>query len=97
MSAIERTFRYRIEQTEGRNHRACGKNLDLEVASGHVVDLLCVIERVFVKNVLRRPRALKAHADGALRIDDARRGDCGGGPRRSHFQKVATSRGLAFG
>ena len=40
MSAIERTFRYRIEQAEGRNHRACGKNLDLEIASGHVVDLL---------------------------------------------------------
>src|SRR6202012_2614545 len=95
MSAIERTLGYRIEQTEGWNHRTCRKNLDLEVATGHIVDLLRVIERIFVEDVLCRPCALKAHADGTLCVDDGGRGNCGGAGG-CNFQETSTGRGIVL-
>src|SRR5258705_9599634 len=97
MAAVEHALGYGIEQAEGGHHGAGWKNFDLEVAAGHVVDLLGVIECVFVKNVLRRPGALPAHADRALRADDGRRGDGGGGAGRGHFQEAAPGRGLVLG
>jgi hypothetical protein len=74
VAAVERAFRHGVEQAEGGHHRAGRKHLDFEIAAGHVVDLLGVVEGVFMENVLRRPGALKAHADRALRLDEAGRG-----------------------
>ncbi len=62
VAAVERALRHRVEQAERRHHGAGGQHLDLEVAAGHVVDLLGVVERVLVEDVLRRPRRLPAHA-----------------------------------
>ena len=97
VAAVERALRYRIEQAEGGHHRAGRQHLDLEIAAGHVVDLLGVVEGVFVEDVLGRPGALPAHADRALGARDVWRGDgccsaCGG-----HFQKAATARSSALG
>ena len=97
VAAVERALRHRVEQAEGRHHRAGRKHLDLEVAAGHVVDLLGVVEGVFVEDVLGRPGALPAHADRALRARDARRGDGCGGARGGHFQEAATARSLVLG
>jgi hypothetical protein len=72
VATIERSFRHGVEEAESRHHRARGQHLDLEVAAGHVVDLLGEIERELVEDVLGRPSALPAHADGALRLDNAR-------------------------
>jgi hypothetical protein len=86
VAAVERAFRHGVEQPEGRHHGAGRQHVDLQVASRHVVDLLGVVEGVFVENVLRRPGALKAHADRALRLDDAggsnRRGGDAGAPEK---------------
>ena len=68
VAAVERALRDGVEQAEGGHHGAGGKHLDLEVAAGHVVHLLGVVERVFVENILGRPGALPAHADRALRL-----------------------------
>src|SRR2546430_1968527 len=65
------------------------QHLDLEVAAGHVVHLLGVVQRIFVEDVLRWPGALPAHADRALRLDDGRRCDGGGGDRRA-LQELTT-------
>ena len=81
VAAVEHALRDRVEQAEGGHHGAGRQHLDLEVAAGHVVDLLGVIQRVFVENVLRRPGALPAHADRALGLDDGRRGHRRGGAR----------------
>ena len=62
VAAVERALGDRVEQAERRHDRAGGQHLDLEVAAGHVVDLLRVVERVLVEDVLRRPRRLPAHA-----------------------------------
>ena len=72
VAAVERALRHGIDQPERRHHGAGRKHLDLEVAAGHVVDRLGVVERVFVEDILRRPRALEAHGDRPLRLDDAR-------------------------
>src|SRR6185369_15500803 len=58
------------------------------------------IESVFVKDVLRRPCALKTHADRALRLDDRRRSDCcrcGGACETRGFQEISTSGGKRTG
>ena len=65
MAAVERALRDGVEQPECRNHGAGRQHLDLEVAAGHVVDLLGVVLREFVEDVLRRPGRLPAHADRA--------------------------------
>ena len=75
VAAVERALGHRFEQAEGRHHGAGRQHLDLEIAAGHVVDLLGEVERVFVEDVLRRPGALPAHADRALRLDDGGGGD----------------------
>ena len=92
VAAVEHPLRHRIEELEGRHHRPGGQHLDLEVATGHVVDFLRIIERVFVKDVLRRPRALPAHVDRALRLDDARRRHGRGRRHRSSFEEPAARR-----
>ena len=97
VAAVERALRHRIEQAEGGHHGAGRKHLDLEIAAGHVVDLLGVVEGVFVEDVLGRPGALPAHADRALRARDVRRGDGRCSPRGSHFQEAAAARSLALG
>jgi len=91
VAAVERAFRHGIDQPERGHHGAGGKHVDLEVAAGHVVDRLGVVECVFVEDILRRPSALKAHADGALGIDNGRGGDRRGGARCGHFQKAAAA------
>ena len=72
VTAVEHALGDRVEQLERRHHGAGGQHLDLEVAAGHVVDLLAEVVGVFVEDVLRRPGALPAHADRALRLDDVR-------------------------
>ena len=90
VAAVEHALRHRVEQAECRHHGAGRKHLDLEVAAGHVVDPLAEVERVFVEDVLRRPRALEAHADRPLRLDDARcRDGCRAGRERAGLQELA--------
>src|SRR6185295_5769810 len=72
VAAVEGALRHRVEQAERRHHRAGGQHLDLEVAAGHVVHLLGEVVGVLVEDVLRRPGALPAHADRALRLGDHR-------------------------
>jgi hypothetical protein len=85
MTAIKRALGHSLEQTESRHHRARWKDLDLEVAAGHVVHLLGVIQCIFVKDIFGRPSALPPHGDRAgLRL-----GDHGGG-------HSASSNGNAF-
>ena len=72
VAAVERALRHGVEQAEGRHHRAGGQHLDLEVAAGHVVDLLGEVERELVEDVLLRPGALPAHRGDPLRLDDMR-------------------------
>jgi hypothetical protein len=43
----------KLEQAECGHHGTCRQHLDLEVAAGHVVDFLGVIDRELVKDVLR--------------------------------------------
>jgi hypothetical protein len=77
VAAIEGARGDRVEEAEGRHHGARRQHLDAQLAAGHVIDLLGEIVRVFVKDVLRRPGALPAHVDRALRLDHARRRDRG--------------------
>src|SRR5262249_23190882 len=89
VAAVEHAFGHRIEQLEGGHHGPGRQHLDLEVAASHVVDFLGVIERVFVKDILSRPRALPAHVDRALRLYDARRRYARGSRQRSSFEELA--------
>ena len=66
VAAVQRALGHRVEQAEGRHHRAGGQDLDLQFAAGHVVDLLGEVERVLVEDVLRRPGALEAQAGDGL-------------------------------
>ena len=97
VAAVERALGHRLEQAEGRHDGAGRQHLDLEIAAGHVVDLLGEVERVLVEDVLRRPGALPAHADRTLRLDDGGGGDGGAGDGRA-LQELATriTRSLGF-
>jgi len=53
-AAVEGSFRNGIDQSERGHHGAGGKHLDLEVAAGHVVDQLGVVQRVSWNMFLRR-------------------------------------------
>jgi len=55
VAAVERAFGDGIDQPERGHHGARGQYLDLEIAAGHLVDRLGIVERVFVEDVLRRP------------------------------------------
>ena len=88
VAAVERALRHRVEQAEGRHHGAGRQHLDLEVAAGHVVDLLGEVERVFVEDVLGRPGALPAHADRALRARDAGAATVAAAPAAATFRKL---------
>jgi hypothetical protein len=70
MTAVEHALRNGIEQLEGRHHGASRQHFDLQIAAGHIVDLLGEVVCVFVKDVFRWPCTLPAHADRALRLDD---------------------------
>ena len=97
MAAVERPLRHRVDQAEGRHHCAGGQHLDLEVAAGHVVDLLRVVERELVEDVLRRPGALPAHRDRAgLALRDHRKAErrAGGGGAGRGLQELAA--GMRF-
>lgn len=79
VAAVERAARNRVEKAEGGNDGAGRKHLDLEVAAGHIVDLLREVAGVFVEDVLRRPGALEAEGNRAgLRVN-LRRGEGGTG------------------
>ena len=95
VAAVERALGDRVEQAEGRHHGAGRQHLDLEVAAGHVVDLLGEVERVFVEDVLRRPGALPAHAgrSGLARRAGALRRTRGADGRGSAFEEAAARRG----
>jgi hypothetical protein len=94
VAAVEQALGDRVEQLERRNNGAGRKHLDLEVAAGHVVDLLGVVDRVFVEDVLRRPRALPAHADRAGLSLDGRSGDGRGGGYAGAENEAAAVCGL---
>jgi hypothetical protein len=49
------------------DHGARGEHLDLELATGHVVNLLGEVAGVLVEDVLRRPGRLEAHRGRAGR------------------------------
>src|SRR5215510_2613655 len=61
MSPVKGTLRHGVEHAESRYYRAGGQHLDLQVATGHLVDFLGVVERELVEDILLRPSALKAH------------------------------------
>jgi hypothetical protein len=63
MSAVEGALRHRVEHAKSRHHRARGQDFDLQVATGHVVDLMGVIESKLVEDILLWPGALPAHRD----------------------------------
>ena len=82
MAAVQRAFGNSFEQAEGRHHGTGWQYFNLQVAAGHVVDLLGVVQGVFVEDVLGRPSALPAHGDRAgLGIGDHRcaHGACSNG------------------
>ncbi|MDT4882852.1 hypothetical protein FQZ97_1188410 [compost metagenome] len=64
MAAVERALVHRFEQLESRDHGAGGQHFDLELAPGHVVDLLGEVLGVLVEDVLRGPGALEAQRRG---------------------------------
>jgi hypothetical protein len=79
VATVQRALRHRFEQAESRYHGTGRQHFDLEVATGHVVDLLGEIEGVFVENVFRRPGRLPAHADRAgLGLGDHWKSRCRG-------------------
>src|SRR5687767_206734 len=49
VAAVERALRHSVDQLEGRHHSARRQHLDLQVAAGHVVDLLGEVESVLMK------------------------------------------------
>ena len=98
VAAVERALRHGVEQAEGGNDGAGGQHLDLEIAAGHVVDLLGEVERVLVEDVLRRPGALPAHGDRArLPLGDHREPErrAGGGNAGGGLQEPAARALLA--
>ena len=85
MTAVERALGNRVQQSERRHDGTRGQHLDLEVAAGHVVHGLGIVQRVFVEDVLGWPCRLESHADRAgLALGDHRktqrcaRGRCAG-------------------
>ena len=94
VAAVERALGHGVEQAERRHHRARRQHLDLDVAPGHVVDLLGEVVRVLVEDVLGRPGALPAHGDGTLRLDHVGEAErrCAGRRRRGAFQKPPAGR-----
>src|SRR4029078_7664978 len=64
-----------IEKIESLHHRAGGKQVDLERAATHLVDLGHEVAPEFVEDVLRRPRALELPHDGILRAHDIWHGE----------------------
>ena len=72
VAAIQRSLADRVEQLEGLDHRAGRQHLDLQLAAGHLVDLLGEVQRVFVEDVLGRPGRLPAHGDRRLGDGDHR-------------------------
>ena len=65
VAAVQRAFGNSFEQTESRHHSTGWQHFNLQVAAGHVIDLLGVVQSVFVEDVLGRPSALPAHGDRA--------------------------------
>src|ERR1041384_3417012 len=95
VTAVERALGDRVEQAERRHDRAGRQHLDLEVAAGHVVHLLRVVERVLMEDVLLRPGALPAEADRALRLDDHRETErCAAGRGTRGASQELAARGL---
>ncbi len=70
VAAVEGALGDRVEQAEGRHHRAGGQHLDLEIAAGHVVHFFGEVEGVLVEDVLRAPGALPAEHDRPLGLGD---------------------------
>jgi len=95
MAAVQRALVHRLQQLEGRDDGAGGQDLDLELAAGHVVDLLREVGRVLVEDVLGRPGALEAQRYG-LRAGDHRRGHGAGagGGSGCGLQEAAARCGL---
>ena len=89
VAAVEHALGDGVEQLEGRHDGAGGQHFDLEIAAGHIVDLLGEVVGVLVEDILRGPGALPAHADGALRLDDGRRGNrSGDSPHAAPFRNL---------
>ncbi len=91
VAAVEQTLGDGVEQLERRNDGAGRKHLDLEVAAGHVVDLLGVVDRELVEDVLGRPRALPAHVDRAGLSLHGRGGDGRSGGHAGAQDKAAAA------
>jgi hypothetical protein len=89
VAAVEHALGDGVEQLEGRHDGASGQHFDLEIAAGHIVDLLGEVVGVLVEDILRGPRALPAHADGALRLDDGRRCNRSGTRHSRAFQEFS--------
>ena len=94
VAAVQRAFGNSFEQTESRHHSTGWQHFNLQVAAGHVIDLLGVVQSVFVEDVLGRPGALPAHGDRAgLCIGDHR---CAHGARSNGgaLEKAAAAWGF---
>ena len=96
MAAVQRAFGDSLEQAEGRHHRTGGQHFNLQVAAGHVIDLLGVVCGVLVEDVLGGPSALPAHGDRAgLGLGDHGGGQGTGG--NGHAFEQAATLGLSGG
>ena len=72
VGAVERSLGDRVQHAEGRHHGTRRKHFDLQIAAGHVIDLLGEVKGVLVENVLGRPGGLPAHRNRPLRLGDHR-------------------------
>src|SRR5262249_8138864 len=94
VAPVERSLRHSVEKAECGHDGARRQHLNLEVSTGHFVNLLGEVEGVFVKYVLGRPCALPAKIDWALRLGNGRqshgRRGCGSGAA----EELAASRGF---
>ncbi|KAG1372838.1 hypothetical protein G6F60_015590 [Rhizopus arrhizus] len=59
VAAVQRACRHRVQQVARLHARPGGQHLDLQLATGHVVDLLRIVARELVEDVRGGPRALE--------------------------------------
>ena len=99
VTAIENAGMHRVGHLEGRHDRAGRQHVELEAAARHVVDLLGVVDRELVEDVLGRPGRLILPGH-RLRARDLRHGDRAGGRRAggnsAGLQELAAGNRTAF-
>ena len=93
VSAVERALGHSFQQTKGGHHGAGRQHFNLQVAAGHVIDLLGVVQRILVENVFGRPGALPAHGNRASLGFGDHGGRQGASGNRDALEQAATAGG----